>query len=108
MSTTTIPFVRSVIAASIAAGSRFSVRGSTSANIGTPPSKMKQFAVATKAIGDVITTRLDTGDVAEHVQSCRTARDSRRVGRADTLREELLEAVDRRPERQPPGAEHVD
>ena len=56
MSTTTIPFVRSVIAASTAAGSRFSVCGSTSANTGRPPSKMKQFAVATKAIGDVITS----------------------------------------------------
>ena len=56
MSTTTIPFVRSVIAASTAAGSRLSVCGSTSANTGTPPSKMKQFAVATNATGEVITS----------------------------------------------------
>src|SRR5207247_566525 len=54
MSTATTAFVRSVIAASTAAGSRFSVRGSTSANTGVAPSKMKQFAEATKDTGEVI------------------------------------------------------
>ena len=48
--------VRSVIAASTASGSRFSVRGSTSANTGVPPSRMKQFAEATNENGDVITS----------------------------------------------------
>ena len=38
MSTATIAFVRSVIAASTAAGSKFSVSGSMSAKTGTPPS----------------------------------------------------------------------
>jgi hypothetical protein len=38
MSTATIPFVRGVIAASTAAGSRFIVRSSTSAKTGVAPS----------------------------------------------------------------------
>src|SRR5438874_13331050 len=54
MSTATTAFVRSVIAASTAAGSRFSVRGSTSAKTGLAPSKMKQLADATKETGEVI------------------------------------------------------
>src|SRR5207237_10729002 len=54
MSTATTAFVRSVIAASTAAGSRFSVRGSTSAKTGVAPSKMKQLADATKETGEVI------------------------------------------------------
>ena len=56
MSTATIARVRGVIAASTAAGSRFSVDASTSANTGAAPSRMKQFAVATNEIGDVITS----------------------------------------------------
>src|SRR5580765_7677810 len=35
-------------------------------------------------------------------------RHSRRVRRADRLREQLLETVDRRPERQLPGAKHLE
>ena len=54
MSTATIPRVRSVIAASTAAGSRLNVRGSTSAKTGVAPSKRKQFADAANEIGDVI------------------------------------------------------
>ena len=54
MSTATSAFVRGVIAASTAAGSRFSVRGSTSAKTGVAPSKMKQFALEAKEIGEVI------------------------------------------------------
>ena len=54
MSTATIAFVRSVIAASTAAGSRFSVRGSTSAKTGVAPSTTKQFADATNENGEVI------------------------------------------------------
>ncbi len=54
MSTATIAFVRGVTAASTAAGSRVSVRGSTSANTGVAPSYMTQFADATKENGDVI------------------------------------------------------
>ena len=51
-----MPFVRSVIAASTAAGSRFIVRSSTSAKTGVAPSWMKQFAEATKEYGVVITS----------------------------------------------------
>src|SRR5688572_3939106 len=54
MSTATIAFVRSVIAAPTAAGSRFSVRGSTSAKTGVAPSTTKQFADATNEKGEVI------------------------------------------------------
>ncbi len=56
MSTATIAFVRSVIAASTAAGSRLSVRGSMSANTGVAPSYIAQFAEATNEYGDVITS----------------------------------------------------
>ncbi len=54
MSTATIARVRSVIAASTAAGSMLSVTGSTSAKTGVAPSRMKQFADATNDSGDVI------------------------------------------------------
>ena len=59
MSTATIPRVRSVTAASTAAGSMFSVTGSTSAKTGLAPSNAKQFADATKESGDVITSSPD-------------------------------------------------
>ena len=45
-----------VTAASTAAGSRFSVCGSMSANTGVPPSYIAQFAEATNEYGDVITS----------------------------------------------------
>src|ERR1700759_2338183 len=83
MSTPTIAFVRSVTAASTAAESRFSVRGSTSAKTGTPPSYMKQLADAANEYGDLIR-------------------------RADPLGDRLLEAVDRRAEREPPGPQHLE
>src|SRR5438874_4738458 len=54
MSTATRAFVRGVTAASTAAGSRFSVRRSTSAKTGVAPPKMKQFALEANEIGDVI------------------------------------------------------
>ncbi len=70
MSTATIAFVRSVIAASTAAGSRFSVRGSMSAKTGTPPSYMKQFALAANEYGDVMTS--SPGPIPAEMQSrCR-------------------------------------
>src|SRR5438105_406614 len=56
MSTATIAFVRGVTAASTAAGSMFSVARSISANTGTPPSYMKQFALAANEYGVVITS----------------------------------------------------
>src|SRR5581483_11530960 len=56
MSTATIAFVRGVIAASTARGSMLSVRASTSAKTGTPPSYTKQFADAANEYGDVITS----------------------------------------------------
>ena len=46
MSTARIAFVRSVTAASTAAGSMFSVRGSMSAKTGVAPSYMAQLAEA--------------------------------------------------------------
>ena len=49
----------------------------------------------------------DPGSHAEEVEARRAARDRRRVRRVDRRRELLLEAVDRRPERQPPGPEHL-
>jgi hypothetical protein len=60
MSTATTAFVRSVIASSTAAGSRFSVWGSTSAKTGVAPSKMKQFAEATNETGEVIASCTET------------------------------------------------
>ena len=56
MSTATTAFVRSVTAASTAAGSRLSVRGSMSAKTGVAPSYIAQFADATNEYGDVITS----------------------------------------------------
>src|SRR3954468_18715829 len=56
MSTATTAFVRSVTAASTAAGSRLSVRGSMSAKTGVAPSYSAQFAEATNEYGDVITS----------------------------------------------------
>ena len=56
MSTATIAFVRSVIAASTAAGSRLKVRRSMSAKTGIPPSYMKQLALAANEYGDVMTS----------------------------------------------------
>ena len=48
------------------------------------------------------------GDPAQQMEPCRPRGDGGRVRRADLLGEELLEAVDRRPEREPPGAEHLE
>ena len=56
MSTATIAFVRSVTAASTAAGSRLNVCGSMSAKTGVAPSYIAQFADATNEYGDVITS----------------------------------------------------
>ena len=54
MSTATTAFVRSLIEASTAAGSMFSVRPSTSAKTGRAPSNTKQFADDANDSGDVI------------------------------------------------------
>src|SRR5262245_838367 len=56
MSTATTARVFLVIAASTAAGERFSVLGSMSANTGVAPSYTAQFADATKEYGDVTTS----------------------------------------------------
>ncbi len=50
----------------------------------------------------------DRGGDAQEVQAGGAARHRHRVRRADRRGELLLEAVDRRPERQPPGAQHVE
>ena len=110
MSTATIAFVRSVIAASTAAGSRLSVRGSTSAKTGVAPSKMKQFAEETNESGEVIASSPGPSPAmrAQQVQPRGAARDGGREGCADALGDQLLEALDRRPEREPPGAQHLE
>ena len=86
------------------------MRGSTSAKTGTPPSMMKQFAVATNETGDVITS--SPGSTPAMWQSMckpgRAARHRGRVGRADPLGDQLLEAIDRRPEREPARAQDVE
>src|SRR4029450_5657592 len=56
MSTATTARVLSVIAASTAAGERFSVLGSMSAKTGGGPSYTAQFAEATNEYGDVTTS----------------------------------------------------
>ena len=110
MSTATIAFVRSVIAASTAAGSRLSVRGSMSAKTGIPPSYMKQFALAANEYGEVMTSSPGPipAVIAEQMQARGSRGDGRRVRSADALGDELLEAVDRRPEREPARAQHLE
>ena len=56
---------------------------------------------------DHLVPGLDARDVAEHVQPGRPTRNRGRVRRADALGEQLLEALDRRPERQPAGAQDL-
>ena len=109
MSTATIAFVRFVIAASTAAGSMFSVWGSTSANTGVPPSRMKQLAEATNEIGDVITSSpADARDSTEQVEAGRAARQGDGIRGADALGDHRLEAVDHRAEREPTRPEHLE
>jgi hypothetical protein len=57
--------------------------------------------------GDHLVPGADSGDDAEQVEAGGSARDGRRVRRPDDLGERLLEAVDRRPEREPARAEDV-
>ncbi len=56
---------------------------------------------------DHLVPLLHAGDVAEHVQACGTARHRGGVRSADALGEQLLEPLDRRPQREPAGAENV-
>ena len=86
------------------------MRGSTSAKTGVAPSKMKQFALEAKEIGEVIASSPGPSPAirAEQVQAGGAAGDGGHVGRADPLGHQLLEAVDRRPEREPPGAQHLE
>ncbi len=66
---------------------------------------MKQFAVATNEIGDVITSSPgEPRDVSEEMETSRAARHRGRIRRADALGKQLLEALDRGAEREPPGA----
>src|SRR3954453_13100052 len=57
---------------------------------------------------DRLVAGAQAGASRQHVQSGGAARNGRDVGRADALGDQLLEAVDRRPERQPPGAQHLE
>jgi hypothetical protein len=72
MCTGRIAFVAGVIAASTAAGSRLSVRGSMSANTGLAPSYSAQFAEATKEKG-VVTTSSPGPIPASRMHRCRPA-----------------------------------
>ena len=72
MSTATIAFVRGVIAASTASGSRLNVCGSMSANTGEAPSYIAQLAEATNEYGDVITSSPGPTP-ASRMQRCRPA-----------------------------------
>src|SRR5262249_48041904 len=58
--------------------------------------------------GDRLVAGPESRDVAEHVEPGRPAGDRRGVRRADALGRELLEPVDRRSERQPPRAQHLE
>ena len=71
---------------------------------------MKQFADDTKEIGDVIASSPGPRPAmrAQEMQARGRARDGGRVGRADPLGDHLLEALDRRPEREPAGAKHLE
>ena len=57
---------------------------------------------------DHLVARPDAGRDAEQMQARRAGGDGRRVRRADALGDELLEPVDRRPEREPAGAQHLE
>ena len=58
--------------------------------------------------GDRLVSRPKPGDSCKEVQARGAARDRGRKGGADPLGDQLLEALDRRPEREPPGAQHFD
>src|SRR5439155_16963659 len=57
---------------------------------------------------DHLVARADPGNVTEHVQSRRPARDRSRVRRTHPFGKQLLEPLDPRPERQPPGPEPLE
>ena len=110
MSTARIAFVRSVIAASTAAGSRFSV---TRVDVGEDRRRtLVENAVRRgderERRGDRLVARPETGEADAEVQPRRAARDRGHEGRADPLGEGVLEALDHGPEREPPGAEHLE
>ncbi len=57
---------------------------------------------------DHLVAGADAGGDAEEMEACRPGRDRGRVRRADLRREELLEAVDHRPEREPARAHDLE
>ena len=57
---------------------------------------------------DHLVARTDSRRDTEEMQACRTARDGGRVGRLDSLREQLLETIDRRAKREPPRPQHLE
>ena len=57
---------------------------------------------------DHLVARPDAGDPAEQMQPGRAAGDRGGVRSAACLSEQLLEPLDHRPERQPPGSQHLD
>src|SRR5581483_7795751 len=57
---------------------------------------------------DHLVSRSDAGRDTEQVESGGAGGDRGRVGRTHALRDELLEPVDRRPEREPARAKHLE
>ena len=110
MSTPTIAFVRSVTAASTAAGSRLSVRAVDVGEDRSPALVEEAVRARRERVRrrDHLVARPDAGRDAEQVQAGGSRRDGGRVRRADPLGHELLEAVDRRPEREPARAQHLE
>src|SRR5262249_24507673 len=50
----------------------------------------------------------EPGRPCQQMQPRGSARDGRRIRRPDPVCDQLLEAIDRRPEREPPGAQHLE
>ena len=110
MSTATIARDRGVIAASTAAGSRLSV---ARIDVGEHGSRaLEDEAVRRRDErdrgGDDLVALPQPEPVAEQMEAGGSARHGHGVRRTDALREELLEAVDHRPQREPAGPQHLE
>ena len=106
----TIAFVRGVIAASTAAGSRLSV-------LRVDVGEHGRRALVDRAVRrgdervrrrDHLVAGADAGEAHAEVQAGRAGRDRRAVRRADRVGEQRLEARAGRPERQPARAQHLE
>jgi hypothetical protein len=108
--TATTAFVRSVIAVSTRPDRGSACAGRRRRTPAVAPSKMKQFALEANEIGDVIASspgpsprcRRAGAGPAVPLETAAT------YGAPTRSADQLLEAVDRRPEREAPGAQHLD